>query len=424
MKKTAKLFIALSIPVVAFSQSAKVQTAWRSVQDYETSKDVSSLMKAKEAIDLATNNEETKDKPKTWYYRAKIYYDLYKNDVDQQEKKVPASVTNKNDRFTQAYGAVSTANYEEAGKATEKAVALDKDKNYLSDLGMLGMQMFADVSNLAIGKYNAGKYKEAMEFFEGAYEGTKAMTGKKDTSQLTNALICAQKEKDTDKIKFYNQKAIDEKVGTPYNYGNLFDTKMSLKDTTGALQTLQAGRTAFPNNVDLITRETDYLMSKGKDAEAIANLDKVIANDPKNAKSYFAKGLAYFNMANPLDGSKKGYADKPKNFEDLMTNAEASYKKATEVDPKFADAFANLGNTYYIWGFEWQKRCDDLIKQATKLKECEAKATEMNNKAIAAFEKDIELNPTDKSSMRSLQRLYLVTNQPDKAAKIKEQMQK
>ncbi|MEO8761914.1 MAG: hypothetical protein ABI388_10630, partial [Bacteroidia bacterium] len=167
MKKVAKLCIALSMPVVAFAQSAKVQTAWRSVQDYETSKDVSSLMKAKEAIDLASNNEETKEKAKTWYYRAKVYYNLYKNDLDQEEKKVPATVTNKNDRLTKAYGAVSTANYEEAGKATEKAVTLDKDKNYLNDLGMLGMQMFGDVSNLAIGKYNAGKYKEAMEFFEG-----------------------------------------------------------------------------------------------------------------------------------------------------------------------------------------------------------------------------------------------------------------
>jgi len=424
MTKSAKLFIALSIPVVAFSQSAKVQTAWRAVQDYETSKDVSSLLKAKEAIDVASTNDETKDKPKTWYYKSKVYYDLYKNDLDQEGKKIPATVTNKNERLTKAYGAVSIANYEEAGKAMEKAVALDKDKNYLSDLGMLGMQMYGEVGNLAIGKYNAGKYKEAMNFFEGAYEGNKAMTGKKDTSQLTNALICAQKEKDNDKIKLFNQKAIDEKVATPYNYGSLFDTKIEMKDTAGALLSLQAGRTAFPNNVDLINRETDYLMSKGKDIEALANLDKAITSDPKNAKPYFAKGLAYYNIANPLDATKKKYIEKPKNFDELMTNAETSYKKATELDPKFSEAYANLGSTYYIWGNDWQRRCDDLIKQATKLKECEAKTNEMNLKAITGFEKAIELNPNDKTSMTYLNRLYLVTNQPDKAEKIKAQMKK
>jgi len=417
MKKVSKFFIALSIPAVAFSQSAKVQTAWRSLQDYETSKDIASLMKAKECIDLASNHEDTKDKAKTWVYRAKVYYDLFKNNLEQEEKKIPATVTNKNERLTKAYGAVSTADYEESGKALEKAVALDKDKAYQADMGMLGMQMFNDVNNLAIGKYNAGKYKEAMEYFEGAYEASKMM-GKKDTSQLTNALICAQKEKDFEKVKTYNQKAIDEKVATPYNYGNLSDAKMVLKDTVGAIQTLQAGRIAFPTNVDLMNRETDYLMTKGKNQEALANLDKAIAGDPTNAKFYLAKGIAYYSMANPRDAATKKDLDKPKNYDETMGNAEASYKKATDLDPKLYEAWYNLGTLYNNWSTEQLKRCDDLIKQATKLKECEAKSTDLVNKAIPAFEKAIQINPSDAATKKYLKRLYLITNQPDKAEKL------
>jgi tetratricopeptide (TPR) repeat protein len=415
MKKVSKLFIALSLPVVAFSQSAKVQTAWRSLQDYETSKDVSSLMKAKECIDLATNYDDTKDKAKTWVYRAKVYYDLFKNSLEQEEKKIPATVTNKSERFTKAYGAVSTADYEESGKALEKAVALDKDKAYQADMGMLGMQMFNDVNNLAIGKYNAGKYKEAMEYFEGSYEASKMM-GKKDTSQLSNALICAQREKDFEKVKTYNQKAIDDKVATAYNYGNLTDAKMILKDTTGALQTLQAGRTAFPTNVDLMNRETDYLMSKGKNQEALANLDKAIASDPKNAKFYLAKGIAYYGMANPKSADKKDL-DKPKNYDEIMGNAETSYKKANELDPKLYEAWYNLGLLYNNWSIDQQRRCDDLIKQATKLKECDAKTQDLLLKAIPAFEKAIEISP-DAATKKHLKRLYLMTNQPDKAEKL------
>ena len=415
MKKASKFFIALSIPAVAFSQSAKVQTAWRSLQDYETSKDVSSLMKAKECIDLATNYEDTKDKAKTWVYRAKVYYDLFKNSLEQEEKKIPATVTNKSERLTKAYGAVSTADYEESGKALEKAATLDKDKSYQADMGMLGMQMFNDVNNLAIGKYNAGKYKEAMEYFEGSYEASKMM-GKKDTSQLTNALICAQREKDYEKVKTYNQKAIDEKIATHYNYSNLADVKMILKDTAGALQTLQAGRVAFPNNVDLMNRETDYLMSKGKNQEALANLDKAIASDPKNAKFYLAKGIAYYGMANPKNADKKDL-DKPKNYDEIMGNAETSYKKANELDPKLYEAWYNLGLLYNNWSIDQQKRCDDLIKQATKLKECDAKTQELLLKAIPAFEKSIEISP-DAATKKHLKRLYLMTNQPDKAEKL------
>ena len=418
MKKVSKFFITLSLPVVAFSQSAKVQTAWRSLQDYETSKDVSSLMKAKECIDLATNNDDTKDKAKTWVYRAKVYYDLFKNSLEQEEKKIPATVTNKNERLTKAYGAVSIADYEESSKAYEKAFNLDKNKDYQADLGMLGMQMFNDVNNLAIGKYNAGKYKEAMDYFEASFEASKIM-GKKDTSMLTNALICAQKEKDFEKIKTYDQKAIDEKVAIAYNYSNLSEAKMALKDTAGAIQALQAGRIAFPNDVDLMNRETDYLMSKGKNQEALANLDKAIAGSPTNAKLYLAKGIAYYSMANPRDPATKKDLDKPKNYDEIMTNAENSYKKATELDPKLYEAWYNLGTLYNNWSTEQLKRCDDLIKQATKLKECEAKRDELVNKAIPAFEKTIELNPSDVATKKYLRRLYLMTNQPEKADKMK-----
>jgi tetratricopeptide (TPR) repeat protein len=422
MKKIAKLFIALCIPVIAFPQSAKVQTAYRNLQDYETSKDVSSLIKAKEAIDLATNHPDTKDKAKTWVYASKVYYDLFKNDLDAEAKKL-STVTDKNERMTKAYGAVSTVNYEEAGKAVVNAVTFDKDKTYQAEIAMISMQMMNDVNNLAVGKYNAGKYKEAMEYFENSYEASKAM-GKKDTSQITNALICAQKDKDKDKIIYYNQKAITEGIATGYNYGNLFDIKMEMKDSATALKVLTAGRAAFPNDVDLMNRETDYLMSKGKNTEALANLDKAIAKDPKNAKLYLAKGITYYGLANPKDATGKKELDKPKDYDDLMGKGESNYKKSTEIDPKLYESWYNLGTLYNNWSTVWTKRCDDLIKQATKLKECEAKSNELLNKAIPAFEKAIEINPNDKATMAHLNKLYLITNQPEKAEKMRAMMKK
>jgi tetratricopeptide (TPR) repeat protein len=260
-----------------------------------------------------------------------------------------------------------------------------------------------------------------MEYFEASYEATKAM-GKKDTSQLTNAIICAQKEKDNEKIKYFDQKAIDEKVAVPFNYSSLYDAKLALKDTAGATQAIQVGRAAFPNNVELMNMETNTLLIKGKFVEAIANLDKAIAADPKNARLYIAKGTAYFKMAYPDNAGKNPVI--PKNYDEIMGKSEDSYKKATETDPKNADAWGYLGVVYNNWSIEQSKRCDDLIKQATKLKECEAKTKEMYDKAIPAFEKAIDLNPNDKASMKILQKLYLLTNQPDKAEKVHAMMKK
>ena len=413
MKKT--LFI-LCLPALVIAQSAKVQTAFRNMSDYETSKDVASLMKAKEAIDLASNHADTKEKTKTWVYRTEIYYYLFKNSLEQEEKKI-ADIKDKNERLTKAYGNVSTTDYEEAGKSMQKAVTLDKDKTYQQEYGVVGMQMMGDINNLAVGKYNVGKYKEAMAFFELSYETTKTMMGKKDTAALINSLVCSQKAKDSEKIKYYDQKMIDEKVANAYTYNSLHDVKMGLADTAGALQTLKDGRIAFPNDLDLMNREIEHYLQKGKDVEALANLDKAIEKSPKNALLFLVRGNIYDKQANPKDVASKE-KEKPKNFEELMLKAEDNYKKATELDPKNSDAFYNLGALYNNWGGVALKRCDDLIKQATKMKECEAAATEKFNKAIPPLETALNMHPGDKTIMVPLRKLYLMTNQPEKAQKM------
>jgi Tfp pilus assembly protein PilF len=410
-----KTLLILCLPAMAFAQSAKVQTAYRNLNDYDASKDVASLMKAKEAIDLATNHEDTKEKTKTWVYRTQIYYYLFRNDIAAEEKKL-ADVANKNERLMKAYGNVPTANYEEAGKAMQKAVALDKDKTYQQEYAMIGMQMMGDINNLAVGKYNAAKYKEAMEFFEANFEVFKGM-GKKDTASLINALVCAQKAKDNEKVKYYDQKMIDEKVANAYTFNSLHDVKLTMGDTAGGLETLKLGRVAFPNDLDMMNREIEHYLRKGKDVEALANLDLAIQKAPTNALLYLVKGNIFDKQANPKDG-KGVEKEKPKNFEELMGKAEVNYKKATELDPKNSDAFYNLGALYNNWGGVAIKRCDDLIKQATKMKECETAANDKFNKAIPPLETALNMHPGDKGIMMPLRKLYLMTNQPEKAQKM------
>jgi len=424
MKQIFKTLVVMCLPAVMWAQSAKVQTAWRQLQDYQTSKDVSSLMKAKEAIDLATNHENTKNEAKTWSYRSQVYYALFKNALEQEEKKLAATVPDKNERLTKAYGNVSTVDLEESGKALEKLQQLDKDLTYFKtpEMMKMGYDVLGDVNNLAVGKYNTGKYAEAAEYFESSYMSTKMM-GRKDTASLTNALVCAQKAKDVNKVKEYNEKIMAEKLATPYNYISLYDAKMQLKDSAGATKTLNEGRQLFPNDIDLLNRETDIYLQSGRDAEAQANLDKAIQKSPNSGILYLARGNIYDKQANPKDAAGKE-KDKPKNYEELMTKAETDYKKASELDPKNSDAWYNMGALYNGWANTNIQLCDNLIKQAAKMKECEAKATEKYMKAITSLEKVLELNPGDKSTMKYLHKLYIRTEQNDKANKIKEQIDK
>lgn len=438
MKAIFKTLIVLALPAMMSAQNAKVQTAWRQLQDYETSKDVSSLMKAKEAIDLATNHEDTKDKAKTWSYRAQIYYALFRNALEQEEKKLAASITNKDERLTTAYGNVSTVDYEEAGKSFEKLQQYDKEMTYIKtpEIMKLGFGMMGDVGNLAIGKYNVGlaldkagkaaeskaKFLEAAEYFEGSYEFTKAM-GKKDTSTLNNAMVAANAGRSWEKVKFYAQKIITEKVATGKTYGTLYDAQTELKDTAGAIKTLEEGTKAFPADNYLRSRETEHLIRTGKQQQAIDNLDLLIKESPTNAVLYLVKGNIYDNMANPKDAKGKDL-ESPKNYEELIAKAETNYKKAVELDPANMEALNSLGILYNNWAGNWQKRCDDLVKQATKQKECEAKSTDLFKKAIAAFEIILTKEPGRRDIMIPLRKLYMLTDQPEKAQKIQEELNK
>ncbi len=420
MKKPILTLTIAAMPMLtALAQSSKVQTAWRQNKDYEETKDVSSLMKAKDAIDLATANEETKDKAKTWVYRTKIYYNLFLSNFKKEQDKL-TNITDKNEKVELAYGNVTTAEYEEAGKAMEQALKLDKEGNYKNDLGMLGMQMLPDVSNIAIGKFKAKKYDDAISYFEKAYDLNKNIMGTKDTSSLFNCVVAAQKANNNEKTKIYAQKMIDEKVANVYTYQSLLDAKMALNDMPGAQQALREGRAAFPNDLYLMNRETEFYLQQGKLQEALDNLNKAIEKEPKNGLLFLVRGNVFDNLANPKDATGKD-KDKPQNFEELMGKAAVDYTKATELSPDNFDVWYNTGALYNNWGGYYQNKASNDLKKA---KEYDAKALEQLKKAVPALEKALNIKPEDKGTMQALRKLYLLTEQPEKAKEMSDRLKK
>ena len=119
----------LDMAIASLSQKNKVQSAWRALNDYESTMkenpDVSYLMKAKESIDLATANEETNKQPKTYAYRCRIMYNIFQFNLKAEQKKLEATIADKNARVEASYGSTSLIEFEEAGKALEKIKELD-----------------------------------------------------------------------------------------------------------------------------------------------------------------------------------------------------------------------------------------------------------------------------------------------------------
>jgi hypothetical protein len=441
--KIFQIIILATLPFAAFSQKNKVQGAWRSLSDYEStlaeSPDISYLTKAKENIDLAATNDDTKNQAKTFSYKFRIYMYLFAENLKAEEKKLAATIADKNERMQMAYGNVSIIEFEEASKSLLKIKELDpkmfdklgkgesnseeEGKLYLS---MMQLQVYQ--ANLATGRYKAKKYDEAADFFESLANFNFSISGKKDTSNFYNACISAQKSKNQTKMFDYNKKMIDLKIATPYNYQSVYDVKLAQKDTTIAFEYLKMGRQEFPNDVYLMNRETEIYLQKGQQEKALANLQTAIEKEPNNAQLQLVLGNVYDNLANPKGKSGKD-TTKPAEYDNLVKKAAEHYQKAIDLKPSnqesYFNALYNLGALYNNYGAALYTKSMEKVtitELAKKQKENEAKSNEYYKKAIPFLEQALSIKPNDKATMSALRKLYYLTGNEAKGKEMSEKL--
>ncbi len=448
MKRQLLLIAALSVFNSHLNaQKSKVQAAWRALSDYEeTLKDgkpvLSYLTKAAEAIDLALANEETKKQAKTHAYKLRISYALYQFNLTEELKKLETTVQDKNERTLMAYGNTDLKDF---GIASDALNAIkDLDQKYLDNIqesiakgganldedelkfAIATQQIKAEASNIATGKYNAKKYEEAADYFYKTALINSILNKTKDTTSFNNACISASKAKNNDKIIEYNKKMIDAQIASAANYAAISNAYIAKADTAGAFDILKKGKTAYPNDLGLLTEETNLFIVKGKTTEALGNLKIATEKDPKNALLFLFTGNLYDNLANPKDKTGKDLA-KPANFEALFKNAEENYNKSIELNSSnkeyLYNALYDLGAMYNNHGgsisMQKAEKITDLVRFQ---KEQDLKANEYFKKAIPLLERALAIKPEEKQTMKALRLLYLKTGDTVKAQQMSDRL--
>lgn len=429
------------LTTTGIAQKGRVQAAWRALSDYEeTLKDgkpnIAYLDKANEAIDAALANEDTKNQSKTHAYKLRISYARFQYNLDEEKKKLEATITDKNERLMAAYGNTSLAEFEIASEELNKIKDLDPkfletiqeglvkgvsalDEDELK-FALAAQQMKMEAGNIASGKYKSKKYDEAADYFYKTGVINTILYKTKDTANFYNACIAASKAKNTGKILEYNKKMIDARIASPYNYEAIYNAHLAKGDSTEAMESLRKGRVVFPEDIGLLTQETNLYLAKGKQQEALNNLKLSVEKDPGNPLFYFITGQIYEDMANPKDKTTKKDLEKPANFDELFKNAETNYLKAIELKPSnkeyLYNSLYNLGAMYNNYGgYLANRKIDKITDLAKYQKENEAKAQEYYKKAIPYLEQALALKPDDRSTMAALRKLYLLTGNDAKA---------
>ena len=400
----------LAVATLASAQNARVVSAYNSLKYYTDDKqgEAQQLVSAKEYIDGVTD-PETLEKPKVWYYRGNIYYEIA---VSKNPLHIALS---PNPAYESALAYQKclklNPNYEFAGEARKK------------------MQICGNLMvNNGVAFYSEKKYGEALDVFE-KWIAIAEGAGQFDTLAVRNAFLSAREGKNTEKAFLYVNKLIDAKAGGAPAYVDLSNLYAAKGDTAKAIEILQKAQAVYGKDINLVISEVNYYLLQNDKINAEKKLKDAIALDPKNAMLYFAAGAVYSDLGRAAE-EKKDTA----NARAQYGNAEENFNKALEFKPDYGDALYNLGVVYINRGNTILDTYNVLNEQR-KFKEADIEKVKWMayfNKAIEYIEKartSIANPKIDEVSaeayfiyLRALKELYSKVDNTDKYMEMKKLM--
>ncbi|MCF8392222.1 MAG: hypothetical protein K9H12_16090 [Bacteroidales bacterium] len=400
MKKIAFVFIFMLIAGFGFSQKSQVQSA---IVYHRQGR----LDKAKEAIDKAAENEKTITDSKTWFYRGKIYIDMY-NNPDTAIKNLDPDAINKS--------------YDSYMKARELDTKGEWTNDIAMDLPIVGEAFFNQGAN----SFNEGmKYQDMNDTVAAVKTFTKSMTsfekafeiysasGINDTTTIYYVSVAAELAGDYEKAKKNLITLVDMQYPKPSIFSSLATIYYNHdKNVEKSLSTFKEGRAKYPEDLNLLLLETNVFLSEEMTEEALDNLQMAAMMDTLNPTIFFAIGAKYNEIVDDTSRTKE-------MREDAFEKAVVAYDKSLELKPDYFDPAYNMGALYVNKASSIIDVANQLPLSAVKeYDEMKAQADGYLEKCVPYLEKAHELDPTDRSTMYSLKEIYTRIGKADKVKEI------
>jgi len=381
MKKYAILLSLLIVFGLTHAQTGKRNAAFNFMKS-------GNLLKAKEAIDAASENEKTINDSKTWLYKGQIYFEIARSPIADLVK-------------------ISNQEAAEIGyNALLKAKELDVANELKDDLTAYFTIASEIYFNLAVISYNQEVYLEAGQLFDKSFT-IAGLNGRIDTTALINGAMSYERGNVLDKAKLNYEKLAAmnyESVMVYYSYANILKTE---GDTIQALEIIQKGRKIFPSDFNIIIAETNIYLETAQTEKALENLKLALTFDDSNPTVYQAVGTMYdliFNNEDLTDEERLSAFDQ----------SEAAYLKAIELQADFFGAIYNLGALYFNKGVFYLGKADALPYGDKNYNALKEKGDGFLQTALPYLESALKLKDDDYNTLYSLKQIYSRTGQTEK----------
>lgn len=341
------------------------------------------LIKAKTSIDLAAENPETKESPKTLWLKGNIYSSF-----------LVVGMQSMDTNFIKLAGddamEVSIEAYKKGYSISDKFDSdIEDGVNQNHDL-LEGFAMMA---------YKAEQYNEAAETFLVEVKFYEAIN-KVDTNSIYNAGLCY------DKVGKFNEagKQFEALTKTGHKgakmYAFAINAYRKAKNYDAAKAIAISGRTKYPQDKDVLLETVQISLDMNDAVGAEALLNEAIAKDPSNKLLHLTIGSIYI---------------------DLKQNekAETAFNEALKIDPNFEDALRQLGGHLVNWAIDINGQANQLKYNDPKVKVLEAQSKELFNKAVTPLEKFLISKPNDVEVLTTLSQINRYLGNTDKSLEYK-----
>lgn len=341
---------------------------------------------------------------------------------------------------------LSPANINAMATGLNDVLAFEKKSGkeiYTSDIKETIQSFKPMMLQFAYGLNQASKFKEAAKMFEAIYN-----LDKSDASNLYNASVLAVQAQDYDSaLKYYEELksinytgegmsflAVNKANGQEENFGSEADRKNAIKIGTHE----KPRDEKIPSKRGEIYKNyASILLEKGRAEEAKKALTDARALAPEDTDLILAEANLYYEakdlvtykkLINEVIAKKPNDPDMFFNLGVVSTNsgeieeAKKYYEKAIAINPKYFNAYNNLGALYLAGDDKIVKEMNSLgmtPKESKRYDELKAKRQKAFTSAIPYFEKALEIEPANEGVKSLLLNAYQVLELNDKYKALK-----
>ena len=395
VKYSVALIAAVGLTTGAVAQKKNETNAAMDYQSYEKAlmsqnleSAKKSILSAKEWIDQAAENPETKESVKTLYYKGKIYIGIPMLGMMANDDELKALATEE--LVKDGIGAL------------KKSYELDTKARYRDEIKMMAVMVREQSIREGVKKFQEEDYAQASELFETSVVMLDVI-GQTDSLAIYNLALAADRSKNYEKAFEYYDKAAQIGYNVPVSFTLASNALRELGKDDEALEYVKKARLKYPNDQDLIIQMVNIALSSGDNQVAEASLNDAIAKDPNNKQLYFAVGTVYDQL-----GKKE--------------EAVAAFEKAIQLDPGYEDAVYSLGAHYVNLAAAQFEEASKMKLGDPNYESLKQTSEDNYKKAIPYLERSLELNDQNVEVMNTLFQLYRKIGDSAKALEYKKRM--